>query len=111
MFHLQRPLRERRKHCRKHKLDYLAEVNKKHCEINPVYGQDLCEAVDVTKCVTRTRFVDNLWHGLGYVHCLCAHHHNNPYHPDFHWQHSEVFKQLIHTPEQYLEELRGILSR
>ncbi|XP_061196592.1 helicase domino-like [Saccostrea echinata] len=96
---------------RKQKLEYIAKVNKRRCECKPVYGQDLCDAVDVFKDMNKTSVKDNTWKGLGMAYCRNVKCWRNPNHPDIYWKQTTVLSELVHSPMDYLCELKDILSR
>ena len=105
----------KRRSRRKEQLNYIVETNKKHCDVKPVYGQDLCDAVNIfidpygsKHFVKRDR---TLWHGPGQIHCHCAKFCQNPDHPKYLWNQTKVLSDVIHTPEQYLAELQETLDR
>ncbi|XP_062606790.1 helicase domino-like isoform X2 [Saccostrea cucullata] len=96
---------------RKQKLEYIAKINKRRCECKPVYGQDLCDAVDVFKDMNKTSVKDNTWKGLGMAYCRNVKCWRNPNHPDIYWKQTTVLSELVHSPMDYLCELKDILSR
>ena len=104
MFHLPE-LEERRQQRRREKLALVARLNHKQCQVRPVYGTDVCEAVNV-----RT---DNPAHGWadGYLHCLNVHSARYPNRGAAYWSQTRAFSDIIHTPELYVEELREIVDR
>ncbi|XP_069134718.1 helicase domino-like isoform X2 [Argopecten irradians] len=97
-----------RRDCRRQeKLEYIARINKLHCERKPVYGQDLRCTVNVMKTCVR----DNTWPSLGHIHCTNINSWSNPHRPEIFWNQTKVLSNLVHTPLQYLQELEDILSR
>ena len=101
--------------CRKEKLNNIARMNKLHCDFKPVYGQDLCDAINIfrdpyTGRAYRTRDISK-WNGPGHIHCSCVKLCKNPCHPKYLWNQTRVLSEVIHTPEQYLGELKDILER
>ena len=100
---------------RKEKLEYISRTNKQHSDLKPVYGQDLCDAVNIFKepytgRVYRTRDKSK-WNGPGHIHCRCAKLCPNPCRPQYLWNQTKVLSNTIHTPEQYLEELKDVIER
>ncbi|XP_021344605.1 helicase SRCAP-like, partial [Mizuhopecten yessoensis] len=102
---------DKREHRRREKLEYIAHINKLHCERKPVYGQDLRCTVNVMSDTDKTCVCDNTWAALGHVHCTNIHSWSNPYRPEVFWKQTKVLSNLVHTPLQYLHELEDILSR
>ncbi|XP_022342498.2 helicase domino-like isoform X2 [Crassostrea virginica] len=96
---------------RKEKFDFLSKINKRRCECKPVYGQDLCNAVDVFKDVNKTSVKDNTWKGLGMAYCRNVKSWRNPNHPDIYWKQTTVLSELVHSPMDYLKEMNDVLSR
>lgn len=105
----------KRRSRRKEKLENIAETNKKHCDHKPVYGQDLCDSVNIFRDPyngklylkrERTR-----WHGPGQIHCYCAKFCQTLDKPSYLWNQTKVLSDVIHTPEQYLQELEEVLDR
>ncbi|XP_052268550.1 helicase domino-like isoform X1 [Dreissena polymorpha] len=100
---------------RQQRLKYISQTNKLHCEKKPVYGQDLCDAVNIFKDPFSSKMYKHRdlskWHGLGHIHCHCAKLCHNPSHPKYIWNQTAVLSDIIHTPEQYLKELEDIVER
>lgn len=100
---------------RQQRLKYISQTNKFHCEKKPVYGQDLCDAVNIFKDPFSSKVYKrrdlSKWHGLGHIHCHCAKLCHNPTHPKYVWNQTSVLSDIIHTPEQYLKELEDIVER
>ncbi|KAL3857410.1 hypothetical protein ACJMK2_012085, partial [Sinanodonta woodiana] len=99
---------------RKEKLKFVAHINKRHCSMKPVYGRDLCQAVNIYKTENRetpSSHTNNFWKGVGMIHCHNVHSVNNRCHPEYFWTQTKVLSNLVHTPEQYLSELEDILAR
>lgn len=99
----------------KERLHNIAKINKLHCERKPVYGQDLCDAVNIFKDPFSSRSYRNRdtskWNGPGHIHCQCSKLCTNCFHPKYLWNQTTVLSDIIHTPEQYLQELQDILER
>lgn len=76
-----------------------------------MYGQDLCNAVDVFKDVNKTSVKDNTWKGLGMAYCRNVKSWRNPNHPDIYWKQTTVLSELVHSPMDYLKEMNDVLSR
>lgn len=96
-------------------MQYISRTNRQHCERKPVYGQDLCDAVNIHKDPYSNRMYKNRdiakWNGPGHIHCYCAKFCSNPNHPKYLWNQTSVLSDILHTPEQYLQELENILDR
>ena len=75
-----------------------------------MYGLDLHGCVDV---LSETKDVDaSRWRGLGYVQCYQAlMSQRSPNHPEVFWKQTEALVDILHTPEDYLEELQEIIER
>ncbi|KAK3606446.1 hypothetical protein CHS0354_041388 [Potamilus streckersoni] len=104
----------KRREERKEKLKFMAYINKRHCSMKPVYGRDLCQAVNIYKMEnheTPSSHTNNFWKGVGMIHCHNVHSVKNRHHPDYFWTQTKVLSNLVHTPEQYLSELEDILAR
>jgi len=111
----QEQLYDKQKSRRLERLSYISKSNKNHCEKKPVYGQDLCDAVNIfkdpfTSKTYRTRDLSK-WHGPGYIHCHCAKLCNQPNHPKYLWYQTSVLSEFLHTPEQFMKELEDVLDR
>ena len=108
----QRDLEDQRMQHRQETLKHIAYINKRNCDLRPVYGHDLLDTVCVQheECKDKER---DCWRGVGSVHCYNVHNHcrKNPHHPEVYWNSTEVLGSLVHTTEQYLDELQDILSR
>ena len=118
MIYLHESLEEKRAQRRKDKLERLARMNKQHCDVKPVYGQDLCEAVNILRAdsvaslnINNNKDCDSRWRmGQGYLHCEAVHRARNPYHPAVFWHQTDALRNIVHSPEQYLFELKEILE-
>ena len=121
MWLLQSPLNEKKRLERRERLAFLANLNKKRCEACPIYGSDLIEAV---RMISRPSPVDGScsakdssdlsWNrrSESYVHCL------NAVEPmtgrrnfETLWSETSGLRNLVHTPEQYIDELRDVIDR
>ncbi|KAK3083777.1 hypothetical protein FSP39_003020, partial [Pinctada imbricata] len=110
LFHID--LTEKRIEERVDKLEYLARTNRKHCELKPVYGRDLHDAVDVWRDTSQTTVIDNTWGGRGRSFCLNVHSpFSNSKLSDKYWTNTKVLSNLVHTPEMFLQELKEVLDR
>ncbi|XP_034338375.2 helicase domino isoform X4 [Magallana gigas] len=96
---------------REQKLDFLAKINKRRCECRPVYGEDLCNAVDAFKDMNKTSVKNNTWKGLGMAYCHNMKSWRNPNHPDIYWKQTTVLSELVHSPMEFLQQMNDILSR
>ncbi|WAR02083.1 DOM-like protein [Mya arenaria] len=109
------PLFDKKQKAKQEKLKYISRTNKNHCEKKPVYGQDLCDAVNIFKDPYSSKSYRNRdltkWQGPGHIHCYCAKNCDQPKHPKYLWNQTSVLSDFIHTPEQYLEELQDVLER
>ncbi|ESO91647.1 hypothetical protein LOTGIDRAFT_122039, partial [Lottia gigantea] len=103
------PLKEKREKHRKSKLELITRINKRHCDVKPVYGQDLCESIEAFSDLDPTTVNSNIWHGLGTVYCRHANRYDNS-HGNF-WKTTSALSNIVHTPEQYLTELQDLLDR
>lgn len=112
---LQEPLYDKLQCKHQDKLNFISRTNKQHCERKPVYGQDLCEAVNIFKDPYSSRTYKNrdlsLWHGPGHIHCQCTKLCTNCDHPKYLWHQTSALSEILHTPEQYLHELESLLDR
>ena len=117
---LQSPLNEKKRLERRERLAFLANLNKKRCEACPIYGSDLIEAVRMisrpsSPDLDSTGDSNELRWNRGsesYVHCL------NAVEPmvgrrifETLWSETSGLRNLVHTPEQYIHELRDIIDR
>ncbi|XP_048751446.2 helicase domino-like isoform X4 [Ostrea edulis] len=96
---------------RRQKLECISKINARRCECKPVYGQDLCDVVDVCKDLNKTSVKDNAWKGLGMAYCRNVKSWRNPNNPDIYWKQTTVLSELVHSPMDYLREMQDILSR
>lgn len=96
---------------REQKLDFLAKINKRRCECRPVYGEDLCNAVDAFKDMNKTSVKNNTWKGLGMAYCHNMKSWRNPNHPDIYWKQTTVLSELVHSPMEFLQQMNDILTR
>ena len=106
LFVLQEVLAVKRAHRRAEKLARLARINEAHCSAQPVWGSDLHHTVNV---------LDPRHEALtarvpGYVQCACIHTADNS-NTNVFWQQTHALRHLVHTPQQYLNELKEILDR
>ena len=111
---LQAALAEKRAKRRQDKLVRLARMNKSRCDVRPVYGQDLCDTVDILlDCAEHKDSTKpgHVWNGPGYVHCHKTLTCTNPHHPDSYWTQTHALRDMLHTPEDYSRELQDILQR
>ncbi|XP_052714544.1 helicase domino-like isoform X5 [Crassostrea angulata] len=96
---------------REQKLDFLAKINKRRCECRPVYGEDLCNAVDAFKDMNKTSVKNNTWKGLGMAYCHNMKSWRNPNHPDIYWKQTTVLSELVNSPMEFLQQMNDILTR
>ena len=108
---LQEPLENKKKCHRKELLERIARLNKRHCEAKPVYGEDLCRAVNILNDMQGTSVLDNTWHGLGMVHCHNVHNYPKPSDSNYYWTQTKALGAVVHTAEQLLEQEKEILDR
>lgn len=88
----------------------LDQINKRHCDMNVVYGQNLLDSLSLMK-ITENKDPDlKPWQGQGYFHCQKAHL-NYSYKFNSLWYRTEAIEKMVHTPDQYLVEQSDILSR
>lgn len=91
------------------------------CEACPIWGSDLIAAVSSMTGVTQTESdytecsgEERLWSGMGnsYVNCMHA---VEPMtgRRNFEtlWRETNTLRQIVHTPDQYLDELQDIIQR
>ncbi|XP_013379688.1 helicase SRCAP [Lingula anatina] len=109
-FYLESLAQKRAEH-RQEKLERIAKINARHCDWKPVYGQDLCAAVDVLSGLKSTTVLDNTMRGLGYVNCYHAQHRSKLYNPEMYYRWTQPLMDIVHTPEKYVEEMKDILER
>ena len=88
----------------------LDQINKKHCDMNVAFGQNLLDSFNLMKIPENQEPALKLWQGQGYFYCQKAHL-NYSYKVNSLWHRTEAIEKMVHTPEQYLEELSDILSR
>ncbi|KAK7474437.1 hypothetical protein BaRGS_00034320 [Batillaria attramentaria] len=86
---------------RREKLRRLARINSSHCAQTPVYGPDVHQALTFTADVGRQTSRGDHW--------LSQDHNRN--HPHYFWHETSRLASMIHTPDQYLEEMKDILDR
>ncbi|GFN95546.1 helicase domino [Plakobranchus ocellatus] len=110
---------------RQHILALMSRLNNSRCEICPVWGSDTRWCVDCLRCIGRspsvcasqqlstgkTNFNDE-WRSNGYLSCLIAQQQNiNHEHPELFWKETSFLGEVVHSPEDWLEELKEVLSR
>ncbi|XP_064649340.1 helicase domino-like isoform X3 [Lineus longissimus] len=99
-------LMDKQLHKRREVLEFMAKMNKRQTEVRPVYGYDLCHAVNVLNDMSETKVHCNRWKGLGYVHCY------NVYHSDHQfWRGTKALTNIVQNPTTYLERLQDITDR
>ena len=104
-FFFQEVLALKRAHRRAEKLARLARISEVHCSAQPVFGGDLHDTVDVLD--PRHEAMARL---PGYVQCATIHTADCRDMKVF-WQQTHALRHLVHTPMQYLNELKEILNR
>ena len=93
------------------------------CEASPIWGSDLIDAVTMiprSECSKRlSGSEENMtselpWSRIGKCHFECL----NAVEPmvgrrnyDTLWSETNALRQMVHTPEQYLEELKDLIQR
>ena len=95
--------RRRDKHER---LERLNVINTRRCDQFVVYGTDVHRAVD---CLSLSGVTPSSWSSAGFVHCLEAQ--LGSLWPSVYWRQTDSLKQAVHTPEDYLRQLRDVLDR
>ena len=93
------------------KLKRLARVNSHHTSLTPVYGPDLLHALTFTSNTGGHASRGNHWLSAGHAHCQCAHSQHNRNLPSYYWHETSHLANLLHTPDQYLTELKDTLDR
>lgn len=80
--------------------------------MKPVYGRDLCDVVRIIpespNCLICSAKGWNC--GQGLVNCQATHAFSNPHHPACYWRQTQALSSVVHTPEQYLKELKELLE-
>lgn len=90
---------------RKDTLQRIANVNKRNCELRPILGMDLIDAVNA---LSETQNPDrSRWHGLGYIHCYKV---QSSVHPSVSLRQTSALKSIVHTPLSHLNKLKGMLE-
>ena len=123
IFLLQNPVDEKKRQERRERLTFLAKLNKIKCEASPIWGSDVIIAVTTTS-QSRSLLAygdqsekssDELpWPGRGesYLQCLRA---TEPLvgrrNYESLWSETNAIRHLLHTPEQYIDELKDIIQR
>lgn len=124
LFEMQNVIDDKKRQERRERLAFLANLNKMKCEACPIWGSDLINAVSaMTRVADHSsrsesnggEVSDELpWAGSGqsYVGCLHA---VEPMvgRRNFEtlWLETNRLRQLVHTPDQYLDELKDIVQR
>ncbi|XP_064613460.1 helicase SRCAP-like isoform X3 [Liolophura sinensis] len=104
-------LEKRRSKCRREKLELISKLNKRHCDVKPVYGQDFYNCVNLLRDGEQTGATGTQWKGRGFIHCHNVQHCKRPHRMANYLARTEALSQLVHTPEQYLSQLQDILQR
>lgn len=122
-FMFQNPVDEKKRQERRDRLIFLAKLNKTKCEASPIWGSDVIIAVTTTS-QTRSSKIDESdreisqealpWSRRGecYLQCLKA---TEPLvgrqNYESLWSETNAIRRMLHTPEQYIDELSDILQR
>lgn len=110
---------------RQHILALMARLNHRRCDAGPVYGSDThynvdcMSALDASNSYSPTPSVSSTpasspdtWRNNGYVNCLFSQSRQlNHSHPDVYWRESTHLQHLVHSPLEWLEEMKDILAR
>ncbi|CAG5123366.1 unnamed protein product, partial [Candidula unifasciata] len=111
---------------RQHILALMARLNQRRCDASPVYGSDTRHCIDCTRLLDASNSYSpnpsspagapvsylESWHNSGYVNCLFSQNRQiNHNHPDVYWRESTHLQHLVHSPLEWLEEMKDILSR
>lgn len=107
----QATVHERRQQRRIEKLRHLAQINSEHCSQTPVYGPDVRQALSLATDLGVSAPPEKHWHYQGHANCQCAHAEHSKNLPKYYWHETTHLADIIHTPEQYLDELKEILNR
>lgn len=102
-------LDEKKQQWRQHTLDKIASLNSKHCAPQPLYGYDLHKAVDVWSGGLNTR--RKSFSANSALHCYAVQNIGNQNHPRYYWRSTSYLRDVIKTPEERLEELKGVIER
>lgn len=114
---------EKKRQERRERLAFLATLNKMKCEASPIWGSDLIDAVTM---IPRSEYskssIDAFekstselpWSRIGKCHFDCL----NAVEPmagrrnyETLWSETNTLRQMVHTPEQYLDELKDCIQR
>ncbi|BFZ18188.1 hypothetical protein BsWGS_21227 [Bradybaena similaris] len=110
---------------RQHILSLMARLNHKRCDAGPVYGSDTRHGVDCMSALDASNSYSptpsvastpasspDSWHNNGYVNCLFSQSRQlNHSYPDVYWRESTHLQHLVHSPLEWLEEMKDILAR
>ena len=112
---------EKKRQERRERLAFLASLNRMKCDACPIWGADLIDAVSgmTSKICSRSEESDEpsaerQWSRMGqsYVDCFHA---VEPMEGrrnfETLWKETNTLRQLVHTPDQYLDELQDIIQR
>ncbi|KAI9564810.1 hypothetical protein GHT06_008551 [Daphnia sinensis] len=117
------PVDEKKRQERRDRLIFLAKLNKIKCEASPIWGSDVIIAVTTTSQTRSSEIHESdrevpqeelPWSRRGecYLHCLKA---TEPLvgrrNYESLWSETNAIRQMLHTPEQYIDELSDILQR
>lgn len=120
---LQNPVDEKKRQERRERLTFLAKLNKTKCEASPIWGSDVIIAVTTTSQSRTLKISENdsdvsqealPWSRRGecYLQCMRA---TEPLvgrrNYESLWSETNAIRHLLHTPEQYIDELSDILQR
>lgn len=111
---------------RQHILALMSRINQSRCDTAPVYGSDTRHCVDcmqaldtsnsypASPCPSLSASItsSDSWRGRGHVNCLLGQNRQlNHNHPDVFWRESTHLQQLVHSPGEWLDQLKDTLSR
>lgn len=120
---LQTAADEKKRKERRERLVFLAKLNKMKCEASPIWGSDVIIAATTTSRPKPSSLQDDgllrpveelPWSSRGdsYLHCMRA---VEPMagrrNYESLWGETEALRRIIHTPEQYIDELKDIIQR
>ena len=120
-FNQQTAADEKKRKERRERLAFLAKLNKIKCEASPIWGSDVIIAATTTsrpKAAEQDGEVSQPaelpWSSRGdsYLHCLRA---VEPLvgrrNYESLWGETGALRRIVHTPEQYIDELNDIIQR
>ncbi|KAK3749017.1 hypothetical protein RRG08_056924 [Elysia crispata] len=108
---------------RQHILALMSRLNAGRCDICPVWGSDTRWCVNCLRTLetcsgaspsstNRASSSTREGHRAGFLSCLIAQQQDvNHNHPELFWRETTALRRAVHSPENWLEELKDILSR